>query len=192
MTGKKLNEPIYYESETRTQYISNYISTTTNAYFATTAPHKERGSLCVRESWIFGENKTMNTWRYSVTSFVTKEVAECDREYTPVLNILTNRTSQHADNSGSRETTWYATRGKKRPVTAVWIQNTNSEINPTMCTILLNIFISILHMFRASMCSSSGENCCTYTTLVLFHSVWVAFGLQTRRHPHRVTNTIVV
>ena len=40
------------------------------------------------------------------------------------------------------------------------------HISPTTCTILLNIFISLLYMFRASMCSSSGENCCIYATLV--------------------------
>ena len=33
-----------------------------------------------------------------MTSFETKEVAECDREYKPVLNIPTNKTSQHSDN----------------------------------------------------------------------------------------------
>ena len=32
--------------------------------------------------------------------------------------------------------------------------------------ILLSIFISILYMFRASMCQSSGENCCIYATLL--------------------------
>ena len=65
VNGKKLNEPIYYESETRTQYISNYISTTTKAYCATTVSHKERGSFCVR-SWLEynEENKTMSTWHY--------------------------------------------------------------------------------------------------------------------------------
>ena len=40
------------------------------------------------------------------------------------------------------------------------------QISPTSCTILLNIFISLLPMFRASMCSSSGENYCIYATLV--------------------------
>jgi len=28
------------------------------------------------------------------------------------------------------------------------------------------LFISLLYMFRASMCPSSGENCCIYTTLI--------------------------
>ena len=44
-----------------------------------------------------------------------------------------------------------------------------SQIIPTRCTILLNIFntfISFLYMFRASMCPSSGENYCIYATLV--------------------------
>ena len=40
------------------------------------------------------------------------------------------------------------------------------QISPTMCTILLNIFISLLYMFRAPMCPSSGENYCMYATLV--------------------------
>ena len=40
------------------------------------------------------------------------------------------------------------------------------QISPTRCTILLNIFISLLYMFRAFMCPSSGENYCIYVTLV--------------------------
>jgi len=31
------------------------------------------------------------------------------------------------------------------------------QINPTVCTILLSIFISLLYMFRTTMCPSSGE-----------------------------------
>ena len=31
------------------------------------------------------------------------------------------------------------------------------QINPTRCTILLSIFISLLYMFRTTMCPSSGE-----------------------------------
>jgi len=31
------------------------------------------------------------------------------------------------------------------------------QINPARCTILLGIFISLLYMFRATMCPSSGE-----------------------------------
>ena len=31
------------------------------------------------------------------------------------------------------------------------------QINPTRCTILLGMFISLLYMFRATMCPSSGE-----------------------------------
>jgi len=31
------------------------------------------------------------------------------------------------------------------------------QINPTRCTILLSIFISLLYMFRATMCPSPGE-----------------------------------
>jgi Mn2+/Fe2+ NRAMP family transporter len=42
------------------------------------------------------------------------------------------------------------------------------QISPTRCTILLNIFISLLYRFRASMCPSSGENYCIYATLVFF------------------------
>jgi len=54
-------------------------------------------------------------------------------------------------------------------------------------------------MFLASMCPSSGENCCIYATLVFvtLYGVWVASGLlvgfqfnqQTRSHLYRVTNT---
>ena len=39
-------------------------------------------------------------------------------------------------------------------------------ISPTRCTILLNIFTSLLYMFRASTCPSSGEHYCIYATLV--------------------------
>ena len=39
------------------------------------------------------------------------------------------------------------------------------QISPTRCTILLNIFISLLYMFRASMCPSSGKNYCIYVAL---------------------------
>ena len=54
-----------------------------------------------------------------------------------------------------------------KPVKAVY-QNTKiiSQIIPNRCTILLNIFISLLYMFRAFMCQSSGENYCIYATLV--------------------------
>ena len=44
-------------------------------------------------------------------------------------------------------------------------------ISPTRCTFLLNIFISLLCMFRVSMCPSSGENHCIQATLVFCHSV---------------------
>ena len=40
------------------------------------------------------------------------------------------------------------------------------QINPIRCTILLSIFISLLYMFRATMCPSSGDNYCIYATLV--------------------------
>ena len=40
------------------------------------------------------------------------------------------------------------------------------QISPTRCTILINIFISLLYMFRESMCPSSGENYCIYATMV--------------------------
>ena len=55
-------------------------------------------------------------------------------------------------------------------------------------------------MFQASMCPSSGENCCIYVTLVfvtLMVGVWFAGWIdfqsnqQTRRHPYRVTNISV-
>jgi len=45
-----------------------------------------------------------------------------------------------------------------------------SQISPNRCTILFKIFIylinSLLYMFPASMCLSSGEKCCIYATLV--------------------------
>jgi len=40
------------------------------------------------------------------------------------------------------------------------------QISRTRCTILLNIFISLLYIFRASMCPSSGENYYSHATLV--------------------------
>ena len=40
-----------------------------------------------------------------------------------------------------------------------------SQISPNKCTILLNIFISLLYMFRASMGPSLGVNYCIYATL---------------------------
>ena len=50
----------------------------------------------------------------------------------------------------------------------------NMLISPTRCAILLNIFISLLYMFRASMCPSSGENHCICATLlcVTLGGVW--------------------
>ena len=47
---------------------------------------------------------------------------------------------------------------------------------PTNCTILLNIFISPLYMFRASMCPSSWENYCIYSSLV-FVTLYVWGGV---------------
>ena len=53
-------------------------------------------------------------------------------------------------------------------------------------------------MFRASMCPSSGENCCTYATLIFITLYgwrlvcgWIESNQQTSRHPYRVTNTSV-
>ena len=40
------------------------------------------------------------------------------------------------------------------------------QISPTTCTILRNIFIFLLYMFRASVCPSWGENYCINATLV--------------------------
>jgi hypothetical protein len=40
------------------------------------------------------------------------------------------------------------------------------QISPTRRTLLLNILISLLYMFRASTCPPSGENYCIYATLV--------------------------
>ena len=40
------------------------------------------------------------------------------------------------------------------------------QISPTRCTVLLNISISLLYMFQASMRPSSGESYCNFATLV--------------------------
>ena len=66
------------------------------------------------------------------------------------------------------------------------------------------IFVSLLYIFRASKCPSSGENYCIYATMVfitldgwrlvcwLYWNCWqFQSNQQTRRHPHRVTNTSV-
>ena len=50
-------------------------------------------------------------------------------------------------------------------------------LSPTRCTVLLNIFTSLLYMFRASMCPSSRETYCIHATLVFCHSVWMPSGL---------------
>jgi len=47
-----------------------------------------------------------------------------------------------------------------------WYYYSTFQISPTRCTILLNIFITLLYMFQASMCQSSGGIYCTYATLV--------------------------
>ena len=72
------------------------------------------------------------------------------------------------------------------------------QISPTRCTILRNIFISLLYMFRAFTCPSSGENYCIFVTLVLslymggvWSAGWIQSNQQTRHHPYRVTNTSV-
>jgi hypothetical protein len=63
-----------------------------------------------------------------------------------------------------------------------------SPISPTRCTILFNIFISLLYMFWASMCASLGENYCIYATLVFVTLYRWHLVCQTRCHPYRVTN----
>jgi len=50
------------------------------------------------------------------------------------------------------------------------------QISATRCTILLNIFISLLYMFRGSMCSSSGEKLYLCDNGIC-HSLWVVSGL---------------
>ena len=52
------------------------------------------------------------------------------------------------------------------------------QISSTGCTILLNIFISLLYMFWASMCPSSRENYCVYATLVFVTLKGGSFKLQ--------------
>ena len=64
---------------------------------------------------------------------------------------------------------------------------------------LIYLFISLLYMFRASMCPSSGEKLLYLCDTGICHSVWVASGLlvgldfqsnqQKRCHPYRVKNT---
>ena len=58
---------------------------------------------------------------------------------------------------------------------------TISQISPTRCTILLNVFISLLYTFWASMCPSSGENYCICAALVLalcIGGVWSAGWIE--------------
>jgi len=54
-----------------------------------------------------------------------------------------------------------------------------SQIRPTRCKILFNIFISLLYMFRASVCPSSGENYYIYATLVFV----TLYGLRLQTPP---------
>jgi len=46
------------------------------------------------------------------------------------------------------------------------------QINPTRCTILLSIFISLLYMFRAPVCPSSGE----ITVSMRHWYLWLCLG----------------
>jgi len=66
------------------------------------------------------------------------------------------------------------------------------QINPTRCTILLSIFISLLYMFRATMCPSSGEITLSmrwYLSLCM-GGVWSAgWSFNQTSRPYRVTNT---
>ena len=75
---------------------------------------------------------------------------------------------------------WYLSLCMGGVWSAGWIENSTSRPEANLLnififllyssllyiTILLNIFIYILYMFRASMCTSSGENYCIYATLV--------------------------
>ena len=69
------------------------------------------------------------------------------------------------------------------------------QINPTRCTILLCIFISLLYMFRATMCPSSGELTVSmrhwYLSICMggiWSAGWIESNQQTRCHPCRVTS----
>ena len=59
------------------------------------------------------------------------------------------------------------------------------QISTTRCIILLNIFISLLYMFWASMCPSSGGNYCIYAILVfvtLYGGVYRTPPIQSDKH----------
>jgi len=52
----------------------------------------------------------------------------------------------------------------------------NNQLGAKFC--LIYLFISILYLFRASMCPSSGENYCIYATLVFVTLKGGSFKLQ--------------
>jgi hypothetical protein len=56
-------------------------------------------------------------YRNTVTSFVTKEAAQCDMEDTPALNIRMNKTLEHSDTRENTKT--HVTGNTKRFETAV-------------------------------------------------------------------------
>ena len=70
------------------------------------------------------------------------------------------------------------------------------QISPTRYTILVNIFISLLYMFRISMCPLWGGNYCIYTTLVLsvcIGAVWSGgqtAPIQIDKHQCRIDTVI--
>ena len=66
---------------------------------------------------------------------------------------------------------------------------TISQVSPTGCTILLTIFISLLYMFRASICPSSGGDNCICATLV-FVTTSRPDATQSEKHHCRIDTVI--
>ena len=64
-----------------------------------------------------------------------------------------------------------------------FVARASLQISPTRCTILLNIFISFLYVFRASICLSSVEKLLYLCDTGICHSVWVASGLVVGLNP---------
>jgi len=93
---------------------------------------------------------------------------EWPRDFTEVTMIALKKTPK-ATNYNSRCTTNLTAHTAKIVMTLYILltvhPRTILQKSPTRCTFLLNIFISLLYMFRTSMCPSSGENYCITATL---------------------------
>jgi len=83
-------------------------------------------------------------------AYVTFQTSHC------ILHIahITFQTSQAKCHISS--ITWHTSHWKYQTAN-IKLHTARLQINQTRCTILLNIFISLLYMFRATMCPSSGE-----------------------------------